>query len=339
MRAAVLDVGSNSIKLLVADIRPDGCLVEIRSQTLEVRISAGIGSGRPRLGAEGIQRGVAAIANLASEARGLGADRIEAVATSAVRDAANGGEFRDRVREAAGLDLRVLTGADEARLIGAGLTTDPALQGLSDFQVFDLGGGSLECLSFRNRAVEHAASLPLGCVRLTEMFVADPSLPFDEASAREIGRHVAAVLGASGFPLPVPPGAAVVGTGGTLTTVRAMAAAQKHETMEREAPLIGAPLLREMLARTGPLGLPEKKEDPGPAPRPGGRLPDRPCDPPFPGQLREVRRLSAFASQPALGRRAGDAGLTRGDSAPCKVGINVDCEFFTASGPVTACQT
>jgi exopolyphosphatase/guanosine-5'-triphosphate,3'-diphosphate pyrophosphatase len=263
MRAAVLDVGSNSIKLLVADRRPDGRLVEVRSQTLEVRISAGIGSGKPRLGPEGIQRGVAAIANLASEARGLGAERIEAVATSAVRDAANGGEFRDRVREASGLDLRILTGADEARLIGAGLTTDPALQGLGDFRVFDLGGGSLECLSFRDGAVEDAASLPLGCVRLTEMFVADPSLPFGEASAREIGRHVAAVLGGSGFPLPVPQGTAVIGTGGTLTTVRAMAAAQRHETLERGDPLIGVPLLQEMLARTGPLGLPERKRIPG----------------------------------------------------------------------------
>jgi exopolyphosphatase/guanosine-5'-triphosphate,3'-diphosphate pyrophosphatase len=263
MRAAVLDVGSNSIKLLVADRRPDGRLVEVRSQTLEVRISAGIGSGKPRLGPEGIQRGVAAIANLASEARGLGAERIEAVATSAVRDAANGGEFRDRVREASGLDLRILTGADEARLIGAGLTTDPALQGLGDFRVFDLGGGSLECLSFRDGAVEDAASLPLGCVRLTEMFVADPSLPFGEASAREIGRHVAAVLGGSGFPLPVPQGTAVIGTGGTLTTVRAMAAAQRHETLERGDPLIGVPLLLEMLARTGPLGLPERKRIPG----------------------------------------------------------------------------
>jgi exopolyphosphatase/guanosine-5'-triphosphate,3'-diphosphate pyrophosphatase len=263
MRAAVLDVGSNSIKLLVADRRPDGRLVEVRSQTLEVRISAGIGSGKPRLGPEGIQRGVAAIANLASEARGLGAERIEAVATSAVRDAANGGEFRDRVREASGLDLRILTGADEALLIGAGLTTDPALQGLGDFRVFDLGGGSLECLSFRDGAVEDAASLPLGCVRLTEMFVADPSLPFGEASAREIGRHVAAVLGGSGFPLPVPQGTAVIGTGGTLTTVRAMAAAQRHETLERGDPLIGVPLLLEMLARTGPLGLPERKRIPG----------------------------------------------------------------------------
>jgi len=263
MRAAVLDVGSNSIKLLVADGRPDGRLVEVRSQTLEVRISAGIGSGRPRLAPEGVQRGVAAIANLASEARSLGADRIEAVATSAVRDAANGEEFRDRVREAVGIELRILTGADEARLIGAGLTTDPALQGLADFRVFDLGGGSLECLSFRDRAVEHAASLPLGCVRLTEMFVADPSLPFDEASARRIREHVGAELGRSGVPLPVAPGTAVVGTGGTLTTVRAMAAAERRETLEREGPLIGVPLLLDTLARTGPLGLPARKRIPG----------------------------------------------------------------------------
>jgi exopolyphosphatase/guanosine-5'-triphosphate,3'-diphosphate pyrophosphatase len=263
MRVAVVDIGSNSIKILVAARAPDGLLAEVVSRTLDVRISGGIGSDRPLLGRRAMEQGVAAVADLVSEARGLGADRIDAVATSAVRDASNGREFLDLVRTATGVEPRILTGREEAELIGRGLATDPALQGLRDFQVYDLGGGSLECLSFRDRAVERAASLPLGCVRLLEMFVAKPSGPFAEADALAIGSHVKATLRKSGFPLPVPPGFAVVGTGGTLTTVRAVAAARRGVPFERQSPLVEVALLRELLAELGPLDLAGRRRIPG----------------------------------------------------------------------------
>jgi exopolyphosphatase/guanosine-5'-triphosphate,3'-diphosphate pyrophosphatase len=263
VRAAVVDIGSNSIKLLVVDARPDGRLVEVRSQTLEARISAGIGADNPRLGDDGIQRGVAAIANLAAEARGLGSERIAAVATSAVRGASNGAEFQGKVRSATGLDIRILTGPEEAALIGRGLTTDPALQGLEDFRVFDLGGGSLECLSFRGRTMEQALSLPLGCVRLTEMFVAEPSASFADASARRIGDWVRAALIGSGFAFPVAGTEAVVGTGGTLTTVRAMAAAARGLTLMETGPEVSVSLLRGTLAAVGSRNLEERKRIPG----------------------------------------------------------------------------
>jgi len=266
MRVAVVDVGSNSIKLLVASRAPGGRLTEVGSRMLDVRISRGIGSDRPRLGREAMEQGIAAIADLVSEARNLGADAIIAVATSAVREASNGPEFLDRARAAASVDVRVLTGLEEAGLIGRGLATDPALEGLRDFHVYDLGGGSLECLSFRGRAVEAVASLPLGCVRLTERFVAQPSAPFAEADARAIGRHVTEALLHSGFALPVPPGAAVVGTGGTLTTVRAMVAAGRSVPFDQASPLIGVPLLRELLAKLGRLDLARRREVPGLAP-------------------------------------------------------------------------
>jgi len=210
-----------------------------------------------------MERGIAAIADLVAEARGLGAGAIIAVATSAVRDASNGPVFLDRASAAAGVRVRTLTGLEEAGLIGRGLATDPALEGLRDFHVYDLGGGSLECLSFRDRAVEGAASVPLGCVRLTEKFVARPSLPLAEADARAIGRHVREVLLHCGFALPVPPGVAVVGTGGTLTTVRAMVAAESAVPLERANPLLGVALLRELLARLGPLDLAGRRRIPG----------------------------------------------------------------------------
>jgi len=199
MRAAVVDVGSNSIKLLVAERGPGGRPLELLSRTLEVRIGKGIGSERPRLEAEGMRRGVEAITSLVSQARDAGAGEVAVVATSAVRDAENGGQFRERLRAALGLELRILSGTEEANLIVIGLATDPALAALRDFHLYDLGGGSLECLSFRDRAVERAVSLPLGCVRLTEMFASPPGGPFSDASAAAVARHVKEALLASGW--------------------------------------------------------------------------------------------------------------------------------------------
>ena len=256
MRAAVIDVGSNSIKILVAERGADGALVEVLSRTLEVRISKGIGSGRPSLTQEGIRAGVAAIAALAAEAGGAG--RVTVVATSAVRDASNGSVFGRELASATGLDLRILTGSEEATLIGRGLTTDPALAGLRNFHSYDLGGGSLECLSFEDRKLASAVSLPLGCVRLTEMFVPSPGAPLGPAERAAISKQVKDSLDASGFPV-VPAGWAVVGTGGTLTTIRAMAAATRGISVHEADPLVPESSLRDMLSAVGSVDLAARK--------------------------------------------------------------------------------
>ena len=263
MQVAVIDVGSNSIKLLVASRAPDGGIAEEASRVLEVRIGGGLGSERPRLAPEAIERAVGAVARLAGEARRLGAGRIVAAATSAVREAENARQFLEGVRAATGLEVRVLTGPEEAALIGRGLATDPALGQLRDFHVYDLGGGSLECLAFRDRRVARAVSLPLGCVRLTERFVARPAEAFAESNAAAIRAHVRGVLLGSGFELPVPPGFTVVGTGGTLTTVRAVEAAGRGVSFGQSSPVVGVDLLRRLLSELGRLGLAERRGVPG----------------------------------------------------------------------------
>jgi len=260
MRVAVIDIGSNSIKLLVAERGPDGGPLEVVSRTIEARISDGIGSDEPSLGAGGIARGVEAVHELALESKQLGATQLVAVATSAVRDASNGKVFAERVRATSALKIRILSGLEEANLIGRGLTTDPALGALGHFDVFDLGGGSLECLRFRDRRIEHAVSLPLGCVRLTEMLVADPAEPFGEESSRAVATHVRRVLAASGYPFPVPVGFGVVGTGGTLTTARAMAGQAKGLDLAHSDPLITIAELRRIQALLAPMDLHGRRE-------------------------------------------------------------------------------
>jgi exopolyphosphatase/guanosine-5'-triphosphate,3'-diphosphate pyrophosphatase len=233
---AIVDIGSNSIKVLVARRSRSGRPEAVFSETIEARIGAGISARRPRLGPGGMAAGVAAIRSLLQMAAPFAPHRTFLVATSAVRDAANGAEFRRRVRAATGHSVRILSGSGEAALIGRGLRCDPALSRLRNFYVFDLGGGSLECLSFRARVPGRAISLPLGCVRLTERFVSDPSRPFASGAAAAIGTHVRSSLAAAGFDFGLPAGAAAVGAGGTLSTVRAIRAARDGVAPTRTSP-------------------------------------------------------------------------------------------------------
>ena len=164
---AIIDIGSNSIKILVATRTTSGDFAALKTKTLDARISAGISKAKPELSEDGMARGLVAIRELLADAAAFEPAKIVLVATSAVRDATNGAMFRERVKTATGHEIRILTGDEEANLIGRGLTCDPALRGLKDFYVFDLGGGSLECLAFRERKIVQAMSLQLGCVRLT----------------------------------------------------------------------------------------------------------------------------------------------------------------------------
>jgi len=180
-----------------------------------------------------------------------------------VRDAQNGAEFGERVRTATGHTLRILSGEEEANLIGRGLTCDPALAALRDFQVFDLGGGSLECLAFRDRRIAQAVSLQLGCVRLTELFVTDSSQPFSTEAAKQIAAHTREVLAASAPWLSRSADATSVGTGGTLATVRAISGARRGTTIEHTDARITVAQLRELLDWLGRLPLAERRKTAG----------------------------------------------------------------------------
>lgn len=260
---AVIDIGSNSIKILVAARNAEGFLTAQKYRTIDARISAGISRTQPRLSEEGMARGLAAITDLLDEAKAHSPSKIILVATSAVRDALNQEEFIERVALATGHRIRLLSGEDEAKLIGRGLTCDPALTTLRDFHVFDLGGGSLECLAFRERMIEQAVSLPLGCVRLAERFVADLEAPFSRESAQAIADHTRTTLAQARFKFSLPATAIAVGTGGTLTTMRTIVAARSGDTLEATPTFISLAEIRTMLDWLSGLTLPERKQVPG----------------------------------------------------------------------------
>ncbi len=252
---AIVDIGSNSIKVLVAARTPAGEISPLLMRTLDVRISAGISQTNPRLSAEGMARGLEAINTLLADAAKFSPASTVLVATSAVRDAGNGRDFREQVRAATGQSIRILTGDEEAGLIGQGLTCDPALASLGDFYVFDLGGGSLECLAFRHRAVSQAVSLQLGCVRLTEKFIPDPVAAISATQIQQIASHTKAALTQAGFKFDLPQNAVAVGTGGTITTVRAILGACQGISFQATPADVPVDTLRTLLSEIGSLPL------------------------------------------------------------------------------------
>jgi exopolyphosphatase/guanosine-5'-triphosphate,3'-diphosphate pyrophosphatase len=258
-RVAIVDIGSNSIKVLVAERGPDRQIRSLLSKTIDARISAGISQAQPRLSDDGIARGLGAIRELLGVAGSFAPDEYVLVATSAVRDAVNGEEFRTRVTTETGHSIRILTGDEEASLIGRGLTCDPALAALSDFHVFDLGGGSLECLTFSRREVKQALSLPLGCVRLTERFISNPTLPIPPDALAAIQKHTTSSLFSANFRFDLPESAVAVGTGGTITTVRAMLAAKAGRSFEESSSLLNREHFRELLDDLRSRSLPERR--------------------------------------------------------------------------------
>lgn len=259
---AIIDIGSNSIKTLVATRDSHGTLTALFSKTIDARISAGISQAKPRLSDAGLARGLAAVQELLTAIAPYQPARTVLVATSAVRDASNGPDFRAQIKAATGHEIRILTGEEEANLIGRGLTCDAALADLHHFHVFDLGGGSLECLTFRDRRIEQAVSLQLGCVRLTEKFITDSSQPFSAQARAQIMAHTQAELVRAGVNFNLPQ-AVGVGTGGTVSTVRAVFGARIGQRAEATAPVVTVTQLRALLDELGAMPLAQRQQIPG----------------------------------------------------------------------------
>ncbi len=221
-RIAAIDIGSNSVRQIVADVSSDGTIAVVDEMKAAPRLGADV-DATGVLGDDAIERAVEAIARMASLARQLGAERIEAVATSAVRDAANGGRFLGRVRQETGLRVRVLGGEDEARLsFRSALAHFDLAAGRA--VIMDIGGGSLELALSAGGVLDDLTSLPLGALRLTERHLAEGVTP---RRVKQLRREVRAAL-KDALPAREWRGALVIGSGGTFTNLGGMHLARQR---------------------------------------------------------------------------------------------------------------
>ena len=224
MRVATIDIGTNSVLLLVAE-RRGAELVPVLERATITRLGRGVDRTRT-LDPEAIEATLACLADYAAEIQRAGAERVDAVGTSAMRDAQGGELFRTRAAALLGREPRVISGDEEADLTFAGALAGLSLEG--PVVVFDLGGGSTEIIrghaASQGDTLERAVSLDIGSVRLTERHLhADPPRADEIAAARRDARAALDGLG-TGFLGDAAGGAArLVGVAGTVTTLAAHA--------------------------------------------------------------------------------------------------------------------
>jgi exopolyphosphatase/guanosine-5'-triphosphate,3'-diphosphate pyrophosphatase len=183
------------------------------------RLGAGLGE-RGALSDAAMQRAVDAVARMATLARQLGATRTEAVATSAVREAANGAAFVAALEGTTKQRVDVITGEEEARLTLAGVRAGLGARA-GDLLLFDIGGGSTEYIRADGARIVGAASVNLGIVELAERYPFPRSVPWDRyaALAREVADRLDAAVPPAIWRVPV---ARLIGTAGTVTTLAAL---------------------------------------------------------------------------------------------------------------------
>src|SRR5262245_8551047 len=231
MRLAAIDIGTNSVHMIVVQVRPDQSFEVIDREKEMVRLGAGGLDGR-KLTPDAMHAALQVLSKFSRLAESHRVDEVIAVATSATREAENGGEFLQAVTQQTGIRPRVISGTEEARLIhlaavyGVNVSGDVAV-------VIDIGGGSVEVTRGAGSAIELGRSFKLGVIRLTERFVRTD--PLEARDERKLTRHIDAEIGKyldqvkrAGFDR-------VIGTSGTILSLGAVASAA--EGLAQGAPL------------------------------------------------------------------------------------------------------
>lgn len=218
-RVAAIDCGTNSIRLLVADVASDGTLTELDRRMEVVRLGQGV-DRTGEFAPEALERTLAASRAYGRVIEELGATKVRFVATSATRDARNRGAFVDGVLAAVGVEPEVVSGGEEALLSFRGATSGTAADHPGPYLVVDLGGGSTE-LVLGTTTPDAALSLDVGSVRMTERHLhSDPPSPAEVAAARA---DVRTALDEAAAVVPYARTTTLVGLAGSITSVTAHA--------------------------------------------------------------------------------------------------------------------
>lgn len=222
-RVAAIDCGTNSIRLLVADVDPTtGVLTDVERRMEIVRLGQGVDAAG-ELSEEALARTFAAVDRYAARIDELGASFVRFVATSATRDAANRDVFVTGVRGRLGVEPEVVSGGEEAALSFRGATHGlPVGPRPEPFLVVDIGGGSTEfVVGDVASGPLAAASVDVGCVRMTERhFRSDPPLPSEVSAARD---DIEAAIAVVARTVPLRRVGTMIGLAGSVTTVAALA--------------------------------------------------------------------------------------------------------------------
>lgn len=226
-RVAAIDCGTNSIRLLIADIS-GGKFKEVLRDMEIVRLGQGVDENKS-FHPDAINRTLAAVEKFKNQLAGKGVEKIRFCATSATRDAANRDLFIDGVRQILGVEVEVIPGEEEARLSFNGATKE-LLQSDAPFLVVDIGGGSTEFV-YGNKEVEFAKSVDIGCVRMSERHL--KSQPVEMSQVAQAIIDIDKAIAQAAAIVPISTAKTLVAVAGTATTIAA--AALELETYDRYA--------------------------------------------------------------------------------------------------------
>ena len=266
MLLGAIDVGTNSIHLIVVELDPRfGTSRTILKAREMVRLGGGDALARGHLSKKAMQRGIVAIDKFAEAARNAGASDVRAVATSAVRESSNGEEFVAAVRESSGVEIDVLGDVEEARLIHLGVSRSFPLGGRVAC-IFDIGGGSTEFIVGDSERAFFLHSVRLGSLRLYDEFLRDE----DAASVglRALGKHVRGVLAPVAKQLADYRFDMVIGTSGTVLGLAALDAAANGVGSQRaHGYVLKLDRLRELQKTMSAMSAADRRKLPGMNPR------------------------------------------------------------------------
>ncbi|HRQ84073.1 MAG TPA: hypothetical protein PLV70_03045 [Flavobacteriales bacterium] len=233
MRVAIIDLGTNTFKLLVAE-RPEGAtsgLHILHSEEIGVFLGRG-GVEKGLLTPEAMERGMATLRVLAGKAKDLGAERVGAFGTSAMRNAGNGAAFAGRIQAELGITVRIIPGEEEASLILDGVRQAVSFTG-KPMLVMDIGGGSTEFILATDKALMWKHSFELGTTRLFERFPGIDPMSMD--TQLRMARHIDAQLEGLWAVMDRHWPTALVGSAGSFDTIARMIAIQRGTTIAGDA--------------------------------------------------------------------------------------------------------
>ncbi len=262
MKFGAIDVGTNSIHLVMAEISPRGDFKVLGADKDMVQLGRG-GFTEHLLTPEAMDAGIGALKRFVKMAELKGVTKIKAVATSAVREAQNGGEFVDRVWRETGLDLRVITCEEEGRLIYLGVRHAMSL-GLADNLIIDIGGGSVEFIIGNSRRASFIHSVKLGGSRLAELFIkSDPPTGHEiKQMRRQIQRELSPLYN---FARALPATPHCIGTSGAIKSL-SLICSHLHGTLEDDEapnPRTSHDGIKQVLARMSSMSRAERLRVPG----------------------------------------------------------------------------
>ncbi len=223
-RWAAIDIGSNSTRLLIAQVEK-GSITPVETDLITSRLAEGV-EETGFLQGDAQDRTLAAVGKFLKRCRKVGVEKIRMGATSAVRGAGNRGEFLQSLRTATGLEPEVFSGQVEARLSFLGVVSALPLAAAGPTLVTDIGGGSTELIKGGGQEILASISLPLGAVRLTETHLPSKSDPVSSSQLRHLQQQVegvlAGVVGGDFWEGKWEEPLLGVGVGGTVTTLAAI---------------------------------------------------------------------------------------------------------------------